>query len=83
MWEIVKRKTSVLHPSPPIQASGVEHHAQTLVWYPAGKSAVTTPTHRHKAVVLVCYHGDEHTERRLLFGSDACLGRETANVEVE
>lgn len=45
MWEILKRKTSFLHHSPPVQASGVEHHAQTLVWYPAGKSAVTTPTH--------------------------------------
>lgn len=48
-----------------------------------GKSASTTPTHCHKAVVLVCYHGDEHAERRLLFGSDARLGRETANAEVE
>lgn len=56
---------------------------QKLFWYPVGKSASTTPTHCHKAVVLVCYHGDEHAERRLLFGSDARLGRETANAEVE
>lgn len=39
--------------------------------------------HRHKAVVLVCYQWDEHAGRRLLFGSDACLGKQTANAEVE
>ncbi|TNN49001.1 hypothetical protein EYF80_040828 [Liparis tanakae] len=47
------------------------------------KSPSTTPTHCHKAVVLVCYHGDKRVEPRWLFGSDARLGRETANAEVE
>lgn len=31
------------------------------------KSPSTTPTHCHKAVVLVCYHGDKRVKRRLLF----------------
>ncbi|KAI9542051.1 hypothetical protein NQZ68_025185 [Dissostichus eleginoides] len=60
----------------------VEHLALTLFWSPVGNLPLT-PSHCHKAVVLVCYHGDGGAQRRLLFGSDACLGRETANAEVE